>query len=125
MNTSHVANLNNNKTVLAIGIYLTWIGVGQQRTYGEQNVGHSKSRTPILLQDVKADLTIVVYIAMVNACSEHNLRNEKLPFNILITQNRTIKIPPFTTLLSNHTLHTSPFTFPFRIHNSPPKLNQT
>ena len=63
---------------------LTWIGISQQRTYGEQNVGNSKSRTPILLQDVKADLTVVVDVAMVNACSEHHLRNKQPPLNALI-----------------------------------------
>lgn len=49
------------------------IGVSQQRTDGEQHVGDRQSRTPILLQNVKAYLTVVINIAVVNACSEHHL----------------------------------------------------
>jgi hypothetical protein len=79
MHISQRENPTSNKTIPAI--YLTWIGISQQRTYGEQDVGHSKSRTPILLQDVKADLTVVVDIAMINPCSEHHLRNDQSLFS--------------------------------------------
>lgn len=53
--------------------WIMGIGVSQQRTNGEQHIGDCESRTPILLQNVKTYLTVVVDIAVVNACSEHHL----------------------------------------------------
>lgn len=54
-----------------------WIGrvtVGQEGADGKQHFRDGQCGTPVILQNVKTDHTLAVYIAMVNSCSKGNFR---------------------------------------------------
>jgi len=50
------------------------IAVGQQRADGEQYFGDGESRGPVVFEDVQADDTLAVDVAVVNSCAEQHLR---------------------------------------------------
>ena len=46
---------------------IIWVGVGQQRTEREQNFRDRKSRRPLVLEDVKANATVRINVAVVDS----------------------------------------------------------
>lgn len=63
--------------VLVLGplALLTWVGVGEQRADGEENLGDGERRAPLLLQNVQADLTAAVDVAVIDPRAERHLRD--------------------------------------------------
>ena len=53
---------------------LTWVGVGEQRTDGEEDLGDGERRAPLLLENVQADLTTAVNVAVIDPRAEGHLR---------------------------------------------------
>lgn len=120
---------HNNITPTIQGKHLTGIGVSQQRTNGEQHIGDCESRTPILLQNVKTYLTVVVDIAVVNACSEHHLPNKTVFRHTHSSSNSTdheihslIKIPVIQSPHFQIAITIQHKKSSFRTHKSPPKI---
>ncbi len=52
----------------------TWVGVCEQRADGQQHLGHSERRAPLILQNVEADAAAAVDVAVVDACLECDLQ---------------------------------------------------
>ena len=50
------------------------VGVGQQRTDGQQNLGNRQRRRPLLLQDIKADLSRTVDVTVVDSRAKRHFR---------------------------------------------------
>jgi hypothetical protein len=50
------------------------VTVCEQRTDGQQHLGDGQRRAPVVLQDVQADGTLAVDVAVVDASAEHNLK---------------------------------------------------
>ena len=59
---------------LALDASLTWVGVGEQRANGQQNLGDGERGAPLLLENVQADLTAAVDVAVVDPRAESHLR---------------------------------------------------
>jgi len=57
--------------------YIVGVAVGEKRGDGEQDLGDSKSRRPVVLQDIKANTTIGVNVAVVDLGSELDLRGSE------------------------------------------------
>jgi hypothetical protein len=53
---------------------IIWIGVREEGTNTEQHFANSEGRTPLILQNVEADSTIRVNVAVVDARSKMHLR---------------------------------------------------
>lgn len=49
------------------------VAVSQQRTDGQQHFGYGQCWTPIVFQNIQANHTLTVNVAVINTCSEHNL----------------------------------------------------
>jgi hypothetical protein len=52
---------------------IIWVGIGQQGTDGEENLGDGECWGPLFLQDIKADGSIGVDIWVVDSCGEVDL----------------------------------------------------
>ena len=52
---------------------VVWVGISEQRTDGQENFGNGQGGRPLLLQDVEADATVRMDVAMVNSCRECDL----------------------------------------------------
>jgi len=49
------------------------IGIGKKRADGQQNLGNSQGRRPVVLEDVQADSSLVIHVAVVNLCGKSYL----------------------------------------------------
>jgi len=52
---------------------IIWVGIGQQGTDGEENLGDGECWRPLFLQDIKANRSIGVNIWVVDSCGEVDL----------------------------------------------------
>jgi hypothetical protein len=52
----------------------TWVGICEQRANGQQHFGDGERRTPLIFQDVEADLAVAVDVAVVDAGAEGDLQ---------------------------------------------------
>jgi len=49
---------------------VTGIAIGQETADGEQHLGDGQGGAPLVLEDVQADHTLGVHVAMINSCAE-------------------------------------------------------
>lgn len=52
----------------------TWVAIGQKRGDGEEDFGDSEGGTPLVLEDVEADVALGVHVAVIDASAELHLR---------------------------------------------------
>lgn len=52
---------------------IRWIAVCQQRTDGKQDLGDGQSRAPVILQDIQADHTLTVDVAVIDPRTKRDL----------------------------------------------------
>ena len=52
---------------------LTRVSISQEGADGEKDLGDCQCWRPVILQDVQADLSLVVDVAVVDSSAEHNL----------------------------------------------------
>jgi hypothetical protein len=67
----------NRKNIIKINILrdkrIIWIRVREQRANGEEQLGDSQSRRPVILEDIEADSSFIIDIAVIDLGGELNL----------------------------------------------------
>jgi hypothetical protein len=53
---------------------LTWITIGQKGTNGKEYFGDSQDGTPIILENIKTNLTLTIHVTMINSSTEEHFR---------------------------------------------------
>jgi hypothetical protein len=49
---------------------IVWVGVGKERTDGKQDLTNRQSRTPLILEDIKANPSVRVDVTVIDASGE-------------------------------------------------------
>lgn len=58
-------------------MYLTRVAVCEERADGQQHLGDGKRWAPVVLQNVQADHSLTVNVAVVDPCTERDLSDQE------------------------------------------------